>query len=636
MHNESLETRTRAVIYAAKSTADAKGSIPTQVADCRVAAEGAGRAVVDEFADEGFSAYSGSRGPGLEDARRRVVELAAEHGTAELWVQHSDRLARGDAKSAAHLVEHFLWALKSDVTLRSVQDDQTFGDMLYAVVTGQRNHEDSKRKSASVRAGKRRRVIDRGEYAGGELPDGYTTAWRTVDGEPRRYLAIDPDRAPLIRRMFDLAGLGYSCGSIAKKLNAEGYRTRERVIKGGPRAGQKAGGRRWERQRVRSALRCVVYAGLLVHHPRDEVRQVVPGVHEPIVDRALFDRVQSILDAGTPAPGERPRGQRPTVRHLLAGLCRCGVCGSRMRAVTGRTQRKDGTWPRTYVCRRRRESDCSCPPVDAYKVEAPFIEHLHALTIDFDRWLAEMRGERSNEREGVERSLGRERDELAKLEGRISLVEADYLRQLEAGAQDAAGVASRALVGLTAKREQAAHRIAELETLLEATPLDPPIDSVLDQFNALREALRRHTTGANVGEVNARLREALNVVWLDPQGEGIVHVQAFMSAAFMRTVAVDPDEALAEFWVGGPPPVTLAELYDSDAPAGEPVDWPGGEPSVIGGSTPRCGPGAALARARCGWPHQTAPTRSLGWEACLPTSLRSQPTPPHPPSSRNG
>ena len=60
---------TRAVIYAAKSSEDRHGSIPTQLEDCRTMADKEGWTVIAEFSDEAFSAYSGNRGPGLAQAR---------------------------------------------------------------------------------------------------------------------------------------------------------------------------------------------------------------------------------------------------------------------------------------------------------------------------------------------------------------------------------------------------------------------------------------------------------------------------------------------------------------------------------------------------------------------------------------
>src|SRR5262249_13987743 len=85
-----------AVLYAAKSTADKHKSIPTQLEDCRKKAEEEGWEVVGEFHDEGFSAYSGNRGPDLEKAKRAAAEAAEEHGAVcALIAQHSDRFARG-------------------------------------------------------------------------------------------------------------------------------------------------------------------------------------------------------------------------------------------------------------------------------------------------------------------------------------------------------------------------------------------------------------------------------------------------------------------------------------------------------------------------------------------------------------
>jgi site-specific DNA recombinase len=89
----------KAVIYAAKSTEDKHGSIPTQLDDCRALAERQGWEVAGEFIDEAFSAHKGDRGPGLA----RALE-AGERQVATLVVQHSDRLARGDGKKAKHLV----------------------------------------------------------------------------------------------------------------------------------------------------------------------------------------------------------------------------------------------------------------------------------------------------------------------------------------------------------------------------------------------------------------------------------------------------------------------------------------------------------------------------------------------------
>jgi DNA invertase Pin-like site-specific DNA recombinase len=141
-----------AVIYAAKSTKDERGSIPTQLADCRAAAETEGLQIAGEYSDENASAYKGNRGSGLSDAKDHAIRVSAE-----LWVQHPDRLARGDGITADHLAEVWFALRRHRVRLRSVQDDSNLEDAIRVVLSGERNHEDSKRKSEAIQRGLKRR-----------------------------------------------------------------------------------------------------------------------------------------------------------------------------------------------------------------------------------------------------------------------------------------------------------------------------------------------------------------------------------------------------------------------------------------------------------------------------------------------
>src|SRR4051794_21158313 len=146
---------TAAVIYAAKSTHDPRGSIATQLEDCRALTAREGLEVGAAFKDEAYSAFTSNRGPGLAAAMRKAEEIAP----CALIVQHTDRLSRGDGIEAQHLGEIFFWATRHGVTIRSCQDDLLADPRmgpLMAAVAGMRNHEDSKRKSEATRAGKRR------------------------------------------------------------------------------------------------------------------------------------------------------------------------------------------------------------------------------------------------------------------------------------------------------------------------------------------------------------------------------------------------------------------------------------------------------------------------------------------------
>lgn len=147
-----------------------------------------------------------------------AVEAAREHGEAQLWVQHSDRLARGDRLVADHLAEVFFEMRRQRVRLRSVQDDANLEDVIRVALIGERNTEDSRRKSEAVRAGKKRQ-FERGERLGGPLPDGYRLVRHVrQDGSVSSRYELDPVRSLVIRRAFDLAAGGMADANVARAL----------------------------------------------------------------------------------------------------------------------------------------------------------------------------------------------------------------------------------------------------------------------------------------------------------------------------------------------------------------------------------------------------------------------------------
>jgi hypothetical protein len=109
-----------ALICAAKSTDDKHGSIPTQIEDCGAALGREGAAALRRAADgRGVLRIQGQSRPRPGHAKQLAVEAAGKHGEAELWVQHSDRLARGDGKSADHPAEVFFAIRRQGVRVRS-------------------------------------------------------------------------------------------------------------------------------------------------------------------------------------------------------------------------------------------------------------------------------------------------------------------------------------------------------------------------------------------------------------------------------------------------------------------------------------------------------------------------------------
>ena len=143
-----------AVIYAAKSTPDEKGSTEDQLAQVRKRLDEVGdREVVGLFSEENVSAYHGSRGPQLEAAMAAAVAAADERGEAELWVFHSSRLARGSGRKneGRSLTEVHTYLRRHAVQLRSVEDDTFLTHPMLVSLASEISHKYSQDLSSHTR-----------------------------------------------------------------------------------------------------------------------------------------------------------------------------------------------------------------------------------------------------------------------------------------------------------------------------------------------------------------------------------------------------------------------------------------------------------------------------------------------------
>jgi site-specific DNA recombinase len=509
----------KAVVYAAKSTEDRAGSIPSQLADCRALAEREGWEVVGEFKDENFSAYTGNRGPGLEAAKH----TAAEAAECVLLTQHSDRFARGagDAPGDAdHLIELHFWARRHGVRLWTVSGGEI--DRMRAFMEGERNTEDSKRKAEAVSRGKDRQ-IEQGTRLGGPVPDGLRLRVQRDDMDrvvSRRY-ARDPERAPVIERIFELSEHGIGDGEVARALNREGHRTK----RGGP----------WSRRRVQDTLLNPVYAGRVVRRGRGgkggyrrlDEPEVSPASNvEPLVDPERFDRIRAMrAERDRPASGRPdPRGRPTATRYVLSKLAVCGECGSPMYAQTSPYRRKrDGLRARRYVCREVKGStgECTAPLIDAELVDAEVISYLDQLFVDYEAWMEHVAEARGKRHEAARAALDEALSDLDGIDRGIARAESDYLDAVKRGLSVADDFA-RMVERLRAERRGAEQRVSELRQALDQDDGSGDADAMLDVWNDLKRAVRG---GDGVADINERLRsrfEFFRLLWLR---EGLIHVQ---------------------------------------------------------------------------------------------------------------
>jgi|GEM_PF-1188789 len=508
--NDGTEQRTLAILYAAKSTEDKHDSIPTQLEDARAKAEQEGWEVYDEDSDEGFSAYSGNRGPGLERAKRKAADAARLSGrTAMLVAQHSDRIARGagDKPGAAHsLVEIWHAMRRQDVHLRAVQNDSELSDPVLVAVAAKRDHEDSRRKSEATRAGKRRR-FEKGKTLGGRVHDGYRKGApdEERDGRVTYLRERDPERAPLIERMYGLVESGQTFGDVARRYNAEGLRTRP--------SRRWPNGNRWTTRAVREIVTNPYYAGWI-----EAYGERVEGNHPRLIDRDRWEAIQASLTRLDPAALQRRKGgRRPAEHYMLRGVAFCLYCGDSMytrRYASGRA----------YVCMNVREATgvCHAPPVPAEQLERQVIRHLDDLIPHVEGWIGERVAERRGERQALQHALDAQRSHERHLHRDVELLRADYRRHLRAGAETKADLALAEMERVSADTEAQTRVVEEAAARLAEWEVEPSTtDAALDFYKEVTDLIRgRIRSARSVIDLSAALTELLAGIWTGVNDHG--------------------------------------------------------------------------------------------------------------------
>jgi len=153
----------------------------------------------------------------------------------------------------------------------------------------------------------------KGMWMGGYVPLGYDARDRT--------LVINEPEAAIVRHIFRrYLDLG-SVYALHDELEREGYRSKVTTS----RSGNTRGGQPFSRGSLFHMLRNRLYVGEIVH--RDATH---PGLHRAIIDRELFEEVQSML--------ERKRGHRRSrqaSRSPLSGIL-FDALGNRMAATHAR------------------------------------------------------------------------------------------------------------------------------------------------------------------------------------------------------------------------------------------------------------------------------------------------------------
>ena len=191
-----------------------------------------------------------------------------------------------------------------------------------------------------------------GKYVGCYAPIGYRKS-----AEDKHVLEIDPETAPVVKRIFDLRCQGYSYRKIAITLNEDRVPTPSSFYylkQGKPNI--RRDGDFWAGQTVKAILRNEVYLGHTVQNKTGNVsykvhKQIskpkeewvkVENTHEPLISQEVWDIVREMDERNV-----KYRSDKSGNTALYAGVLFCADCGTAMRHYRDGRKKKDGT-PSTY------------------------------------------------------------------------------------------------------------------------------------------------------------------------------------------------------------------------------------------------------------------------------------------------
>ncbi len=181
-----------------------------------------------------------------------------------------------------------------------------------------------------------------GKFCGGQPPLGLMR-----DPDDNGHLIIDPETAPVIRRIFDLALDGFGNMKICKVLMEE----RIPITRMQTGTDCDVNYYAWSGSRISSILRNPFYKGAHVvcktHQkgirsntyniiPREQ-REVIEDCHEAIIPKAEWEKVQQLIDRRPPIM----KGNNCPYYNIFHGIVYCATCGKSMQVRYEKVGRTD-------------------------------------------------------------------------------------------------------------------------------------------------------------------------------------------------------------------------------------------------------------------------------------------------------
>jgi DNA invertase Pin-like site-specific DNA recombinase len=335
------------------------------------------------YQDDGFSGTNQNR-----PAFQRMIADVKQGFINAILIKDLSRLGRNYLE-VGNLAEVFL----PEHGCELISLNEKLDDMM--VFRNWFNEQHSKTTSSKVRAA-RRICAENGKFLGTYAPYGYRK-----DPANRHRLVIDDATAPIISRIFESRAAGKSYRAIAIELNNEGIVSpREYYYQGKDRQNPCKTNGLWSETSVKDIMKNEVYIGNTVQGKAGTIsyknhKQVgkpeeewirAEATHEPLINRGLWDRVQSLSQRQY-----KPRLRNDGEANLFTGLLYCSDCGFKLRGQIERRKRKDGSERKSvsYMCGTYAHSGkdaCTIHGISEKALTELVITHIrtHAQMVDCD------------------------------------------------------------------------------------------------------------------------------------------------------------------------------------------------------------------------------------------------------------
>lgn len=287
--------------------------------------------------------------PGLN----RALDDIRQGRAGILLVYDLDRLSRDQIHTA--VIFHQVEQCGARVELvREKLDSSPMGHAVRGIMAAVAQIERDKIRERTMRG--RRARAERGAI----IPGGHPLYGYRFTPDKRGYV-IDPETAPIVRRIFELAASGTTLFGIARKLDADGVPTPSQYFKSAGLLGNRPVSAAWKHSTVDLIVHSETYTGRYVAFGRgwvgrtrgveDKRVQLPESACPAIVDSALFERAQERVARNRT---ESPRNNNRSLNEqglLVRGFVVCAYCGHPM--VMNYGPKSENRRPR-YTCQARR------------------------------------------------------------------------------------------------------------------------------------------------------------------------------------------------------------------------------------------------------------------------------------------